>query len=119
MCEVSRDPATVPPSQVGDHIALSLLCTLSTDLGHTLLDTRTREYRPRELDIFPRSRDRPPSISVMAFRDNDAHFATKALHVGQEAEQWASMAVVPPISTSTTYKQHGPADFKFAEYARR
>ena len=65
------------------------------------------------------SRDRAPSSSVMAFRDNDAHFATKALHVGQEPEQWASMAVVPPISTSTTYKQHGPADFKFAEYARR
>ena len=48
----------------------------------------------------------------MAFRENDAHFATKALHEGQEAEQWESNAVVPPISLSTTFKQQGPADFK-------
>ena len=48
----------------------------------------------------------------MAFRDNDQHFATKALHAGQEPEQWTSMAVVPPISLSTTFKQFAPADFK-------
>ena len=35
-------------------------------------------------------------------------FATKALHVGQEPEQWKSMAVVPPISLSTTFKQEEP-----------
>ena len=46
------------------------------------------------------------------FRDNDPHFATKALHEGQEPEQWNSMAVVPPISLSTTFKQFAPADFK-------
>ena len=46
------------------------------------------------------------------FRANDPHFATKALHEGQEPEQWNSMAVVPPISLSTTFKQDGPADFK-------
>jgi len=54
----------------------------------------------------------------MAFRENDAHFATKALHEGQEAEQWESNAVVPPISLSTTFKQQGPADFKKYEYGR-
>ena len=47
-----------------------------------------------------------------SFRKNDAHFATKAAHFGQEPEQWNSMAVVPPISLSTTFKQDGPADFK-------
>ena len=46
------------------------------------------------------------------FRANDPHFATKALHEGQEPEQWNSMAVVPPISLSTTFKQFAPADFK-------
>ena len=46
------------------------------------------------------------------FRANDASFATKALHAGQEPEQWSSMAVVPPIAMSTTFKQYGPADFK-------
>jgi len=52
------------------------------------------------------------------FRANDPHFATKALHEGQEPEQWNSMAVVPPISLSTTFKQDGPADFKMYEYSR-
>merc|ERR1712179_244232 len=54
----------------------------------------------------------------MAYRDNDKHFATKALHAGQEPEQWNSMAVVPPISLSTTFKQDAPADFKKYEYGR-
>jgi len=54
----------------------------------------------------------------MAFRENDQHFATKALHSGQEPEQWSSMAVVPPISMSTTFKQNAPADFKKYEYGR-
>lgn len=35
-------------------------------------------------------------------------FATEAIHVGQEPEQWTSMAVVPPISLSTTFKQEEP-----------
>merc|ERR1712212_255614 len=54
----------------------------------------------------------------MAYRDNDKHFATKALHAGQEPEQWNSMAGVPPISLSTTFKQDAPADFKKYEYGR-
>merc|ERR1712215_628456 len=54
----------------------------------------------------------------MAYRDNDKHFATKALHAGQEPEQWNSMAVVPPISLSTTFKQDAPAGFKKYEYGR-
>ena len=52
------------------------------------------------------------------FRENDQSFATKALHAGQDPEQWSSMAVVPPISMSTTFKQYGPADFKQYEYGR-
>ena len=39
------------------------------------------------------------------------HFATSALHVGQEPEQWKSSAVIPPISMSTTFKQFEPAKF--------
>lgn len=37
-------------------------------------------------------------------------FATEAIHVGQEPEQWSSMAVVPPISLSTTFKQLEPGN---------
>merc|ERR1712042_122847 len=56
--------------------------------------------------------------TAMAYRENDQHFATKALHAGQEPEQWNSMAVVPPISMATTFKQDGPAEFKKYEYGR-
>ncbi|XP_060889713.1 cystathionine gamma-lyase-like [Labrus mixtus] len=45
-------------------------------------------------------------------------FATKAIHVGQEPEQWKSLAVVPPISLSTTFKQNGPGNHAGYEYSR-
>ncbi|KAL1023277.1 hypothetical protein UPYG_G00038600 [Umbra pygmaea] len=45
-------------------------------------------------------------------------FATEAIHVGQEPEQWKSMAVVPPISLSTTFKQFGPGEHAGFEYSR-
>ncbi|XP_022071455.1 cystathionine gamma-lyase isoform X4 [Acanthochromis polyacanthus] len=45
-------------------------------------------------------------------------FATEAIHVGQEPEQWKSMAVVPPISLSTTFKQHEPGNHAGFEYSR-
>ena len=52
------------------------------------------------------------------YLENDGHFATKALHVGQEPEQWSSLAVVPPISLSTTFKQTSPANPTLYEYSR-
>lgn len=39
-------------------------------------------------------------------------YATDAIHHEQEAEKWSSMAVVPPIVTSTTFKQYGPNNFE-------
>ncbi|XP_054764370.2 cystathionine gamma-lyase-like [Lytechinus pictus] len=36
------------------------------------------------------------------------HFGTDAIHAGQDPEQWASNAVVPLISLSTTFKQEAP-----------
>lgn len=44
------------------------------------------------------------------FRTAFKSFATEAIHVGQEPEQWTSMAVVPPISLSTTFKQQSPGN---------
>ncbi|KAG5275612.1 hypothetical protein AALO_G00122340 [Alosa alosa] len=52
------------------------------------------------------------------FRDEFKSFATDAIHVGQEPEQWKSMAVVPPISLSTTFKQYGPGNHAGFEYSR-
>ncbi|XP_050403876.1 cystathionine gamma-lyase [Patella vulgata] len=46
------------------------------------------------------------------------NFATDALHAGQEPEQWKSMAVVPPISMSSTFKQFAPAEHAGFEYSR-
>ncbi|XP_018571790.1 cystathionine gamma-lyase-like [Anoplophora glabripennis] len=45
-------------------------------------------------------------------------FSTSAIHHSQEPEQWDSWAVVTPLVTSTTFKQHGPAEFKKYEYGR-
>ncbi|KAM4547840.1 cystathionine gamma-lyase [Odontesthes bonariensis] len=52
------------------------------------------------------------------FRTAFKSFATEAIHVGQEPEQWTSMAVVPPISLSTTFKQHSPGNHAGFEYSR-
>ncbi|KAJ7993178.1 hypothetical protein DPEC_G00269740 [Dallia pectoralis] len=52
------------------------------------------------------------------FREQYKSFATEAIHVGQEPEQWKSMAVVPPISLSTTFKQFGPGEHAGFEYSR-
>ncbi|CAK6958132.1 cystathionine gamma-lyase-like [Scomber scombrus] len=52
------------------------------------------------------------------FRTAFKSFATEAIHVGQEPEQWKSMAVVPPISLSTTFKQLEPGNHAGFEYSR-
>ena len=49
---------------------------------------------------------------------NFPHFATQALHEGQEPEQWNARCVVPPITLSTTYKQDGPGQHRGFEYSR-
>merc|ERR1711935_556956 len=45
-------------------------------------------------------------------------FSTTAIHAGQEPEQWKSMAVVPPISMSSTFKQSAPGEHTGYEYSR-
>ncbi|XP_058698532.1 cystathionine gamma-lyase-like [Poecile atricapillus] len=45
-------------------------------------------------------------------------FATHAIHVGQEPDQWSSWAVVPPITLSTIFKQEEPEKNKGYEYTR-
>ncbi|XP_067846435.1 cystathionine gamma-lyase-like [Heptranchias perlo] len=52
------------------------------------------------------------------FQQPFEHFSTQALHVGQDPEQWKSMAVVPPISLSTTFKQRAPGEHAGFEYSR-
>uniref|UniRef100_A0A668AN45 Cystathionine gamma-lyase n=1 Tax=Myripristis murdjan TaxID=586833 RepID=A0A668AN45_9TELE len=63
-------------------------------------------------------RDCDASDLFTGFRTGFKSFATEAIHVGQEPEQWKSMAVVPPISLSTTFKQYGPGKHAGFEYSR-
>merc|ERR1739838_391225 len=44
--------------------------------------------------------------------------STKAIHDGQEPEQWKSMMVVPPITMSSTYKQAVPGVTAGFDYSR-
>lgn len=39
-------------------------------------------------------------------------FATKAIHSGQEPEQWTHRAVVPPLVMSTTFRQDAPTQHR-------
>ncbi|XP_058448505.1 cystathionine gamma-lyase-like isoform X2 [Malaya genurostris] len=57
-------------------------------------------------------------VAADGFRAQPKGFATKAIHVGQDPEQWTSMAVVPPITMSATFKQRGPAQHSGYEYGR-
>merc|ERR1711935_1009367 len=78
--------------------------------------------------VHPTSKQQATAFSLSSFlqrlimssyRENDPTFATKALHVGQEPEQWGDcMSVVPQISLSTTFKQDSPANFRKFEYGR-
>lgn len=48
------------------------------------------------------------SDNPICHKQIDPHFGTKAIHVGQNPDQWSYRDVVPPISLTTTYKQFGP-----------
>ncbi|XP_042541149.1 cystathionine gamma-lyase isoform X2 [Dipodomys spectabilis] len=56
--------------------------------------------------------------SAHGFQPSFQHFATQAIHVGQEPEQWNSRAVVPLISMSTTFKQGSPGQHSGFQYSR-
>ena len=45
------------------------------------------------------------------------HFDTRAVHAGQEPDP-ATGAVVPPLSLSTTFAQHGVGGHRGYEYSR-
>lgn len=34
-------------------------------------------------------------------------FSTKAVHAGQDPEQWDSLCLIPPLVMSTTFKHNG------------
>ncbi|XP_059050857.1 cystathionine gamma-lyase [Achroia grisella] len=57
-------------------------------------------------------------MADQGFLKDKAGYATTAIHAGQDPEKWKSAAVVPPIVTSTTYKQPAPAEHLGFEYGR-
>ncbi|XP_014242331.1 putative cystathionine gamma-lyase 2 [Cimex lectularius] len=48
----------------------------------------------------------------------DESFSTKAIHHGQDPDQWSSGIVIPPIHMGTTFKQDAPAKHRGFEYGR-
>uniref|UniRef100_A0A3Q2GTM7 Cystathionine gamma-lyase n=1 Tax=Equus caballus TaxID=9796 RepID=A0A3Q2GTM7_HORSE len=56
--------------------------------------------------------------SPRGFLPRFQHFATQAIHSGQEPEQWTSRALVPPISLATTFKQEAPGQHLGFDYSR-
>lgn len=46
------------------------------------------------------------------FHVNDLGFETRAIHAGQNPDQWSSGIVIPPIHMGTTFKQDGPGQHR-------
>ena len=44
----------------------------------------------------------------MSDANQNLSYESKAIHVGQEYDQWSNLEIVPPIVTSMTYFQHDP-----------
>uniref|UniRef100_A0A1I8MHH1 cystathionine gamma-lyase n=1 Tax=Musca domestica TaxID=7370 RepID=A0A1I8MHH1_MUSDO len=57
-------------------------------------------------------------MAELGFKKQPKGFASKAIHVGQDPEQWNSLCIIPPICMSTTYKQDGPGQHRGFEYSR-
>ena len=94
---------------VHKHQSLFQKCRQTYLISYIGLQIQSKQTK--NIQINKKFGDLVPKI-MKGFRQNDRSFATKACHAGQDPEQWASMAVVPPITLSTTFKQFGPADFK-------
>lgn len=41
---------------------------------------------------------------------NEGNFETRAIHFGQEYDQWGHNEIVPPIVTSVNYYQYDPTN---------
>lgn len=59
------------------------------------------------------------NVSPSGYLPSFQHFATQAIHVGQEPEQWNSRALVIPISLATTFKQDTPGQSSVSRRAGR
>lgn len=46
--------------------------------------------------------------SKVVVEDVVGKFETLAIHAGQDATQWKSRAVVPPVVLATTFQQYSP-----------
>lgn len=49
---------------------------------------------------------------VGQFKKQPNGFSTRAIHVGQEPENWNDMAITPPIVMSSTFKQDSPGNYR-------
>ncbi|XP_076309166.1 cystathionine gamma-lyase-like isoform X2 [Tachypleus tridentatus] len=68
--------------------------------------------------VFEQSNHNNEEVVDIVGRSRDEHFATKAVHEGQDSSQWTHKAVVPPICTATTFCQFSPEKHEGFEYGR-
>ncbi|VDK83094.1 unnamed protein product [Onchocerca ochengi] len=61
---------------------------------------------------------RPKQQKMVNHQEYFPHFGTNAIHAGQEAEQWDTNQIIPPISLSTTFKQPKPGKPVKHDYSR-
>jgi len=47
-------------------------------------------------------------LKVQGLFNPDPHFATKAIHAGQDSNKWSSKAIVPPITMAVNFNQDTP-----------
>lgn len=48
----------------------------------------------------------------MSDASNNLSYETKAIHAGQEYDQWSNKEIIPPIVTSSTFFQNDPTNLQ-------
>ena len=48
----------------------------------------------------------------MSNSDENTDYETKAIHAGQEYEQWSNQEIIPPIVTTLTFYQDDPTNMQ-------
>jgi cystathionine gamma-lyase len=70
------------------------------------------------MDKDSKENAREDEPATRTHKGSSAGFATKAVHAGQDPENWSYLQVIPPISLSTTFKQRSPNSPVKFDYSR-
>lgn len=74
------------------------------------MQSQTFEISEAQSKICETSQPKLKTLELPNLKPQTKGFATRSIHVGQDPDQWMHKAVIPPIVTSTTFKQTTPAE---------